>query len=205
MLCIHNLTFERNQTLFAKLNETVNPGDIIQIRGANGSGKTTLLRILACLIEPHQGKITWNDLCIAKHRETYLENVIYIGHLNGTKPNLTVYENLSLNGILTGCTPQKLNNVIEKAGLEKVSHKRAHCLSAGQLRRLCLARLMLTPRPLWLLDEPHTALDSDGQLLLNLLLKEHVAQQGIAMIATHQVLTLNHSMKTIMLGDQHAC
>lgn len=202
---MHDLTFKRkHQLLFSKLHHTVNSGEIIQVRGHNGCGKSTLLRILAGFIEPYKGMITWNGLCILRHREVYLENMTYMGHLNGIKPNLTVYENLSLTCMLTGYISKDLNSMIKKAGLETVSHLRAQYLSAGQLRRLCLARLMLTAATVWLLDEPNTALDDAGQNLLNTLLTEHIANKGIAVIATHQALILKHTMKTIILGDHHA-
>lgn len=206
-LCLHNIAFERNHHyLFAKLNHTFNPGNIVQVRGQNGSGKSTLLRILAGLIEPHEGKITWNGQCIIRHRENYIESVNYLGHSNGIKPILTVYENLSLHGTLAGLqpTPEELNHSIKKAGLALVAHTRTQNLSVGQLRRLCLARLILKPAKVWLLDEPTTALDSLGLELLNNLLREHAANHGITIIATHQPLTVSHLIKTIYLGEYHA-
>ncbi len=204
-LCLHDLSFKRkHHVLFSKLHHTINAGEIIQVRGHNGSGKSTLLRILAGFIEPHSGMVTWNGLCISKDRENYIENMIYIGHSNGIKPNLTVYENLSLTCILTGFQSKDLHIIIKKAGLEAVSHIRAQYLSAGQLRRLCLARLMFASSTVWLLDEPNTALDDEGQGLLNTLLRNHIINHGIAVIATHQALLLNHTVKTIFLGDHHA-
>lgn len=203
-LCLHNLTFKRNhQVLFSKLTQTITPGEIIQIRGHNGSGKSTLLRILAGFLEPHKGIVTWNDLCILKNRENYIENMTYIGHLNGIKPNLTVYENLLLKQTLLS-TAKDLTLIIKKIGLDAVSHRRAQLLSAGQLRRLCLGRLMLASSKIWLLDEPNIALDDDGQALLNALLNDHIKNAGIAVIATHQSLSFEHYMKTIFLGHHHA-
>lgn len=205
-LCLHHLAFERNHRyLFSELNHNFTPGDIIQIRGQNGSGKSTLLRVLAGLLEPHEGKVTWNSQCIFQDRDSYVENVAYVGHLNAIKPILTVYENLSLQNTLAGheSTSDALKSIIKKVGLIAVADTRAQNLSAGQLRRLCLARLILKPNKLWLLDEPMTALDSTGLELLNTLLQEHVAHNGIAVIATHQALFLSHPVKTIYLGEHH--
>ncbi len=181
-----------------------NEGDIIQVRGHNGCGKSSLLRILAGFIEPQKGRITWDGLCISTYRDVYIENLIYIGHLNAIKPNLTVYENLSLKRTLTGHKSQDVNIIIKKIGLHKAIDRQAQYLSAGQLRRLCLARLMLAPATLWILDEPNTALDDEGQALLNELLIEHTENNGIAIIATHQELSLNHAIKTIHLGNNYA-
>lgn len=202
-LCLHDLTFKRKQHIFfSKLSHTISPGEILQIRGHNGSGKSTLLRILAGFMEPHEGRVTWNGACISQNRDDYIEKMIYIGHLNGIKPHLTVYENLSLICTLSGYKSKKLNIIIKKVGLE--ADTQARFLSAGQLRRLCLARLLMTSSVVWLLDEPHTALDDEGQTLLNTLLIEHIRNQGIAVIATHHVLSLQHPMKTIFLGNHHA-
>lgn len=202
-LCLLDLSFKRkHHVLFSNIQHSINPGEIIQIRGHNGSGKSTLLRILAGFIEPHQGRVTWNGVCISQNRDDYIENMIYIGHLNGIKPYLTVYENLSLICALAGYKSKKLNIIIKKVGLD--ADIQARFLSAGQQRRLCLARVLITSSVIWLLDEPHTALDDEGQTLLNTLLIEHLANQGIAVIATHQALALNYPIKTIFLGNHHA-
>lgn len=204
-LCLHHLTFKRHHhVLFSKLNFTINGGDIIQVRGHNGCGKSTFLRILAGFIEPKKGMITWDGRCISKQRDIYIENMIYVGHRNAIKPSLTVYENVLLKCALLGYKSDNLNFIMKKIGLNAVLHKRAQYLSAGQLRRLSLAKLILAPAKLWLLDEPNTALDDEGQQLLNTLLLEHAAKNGITIIATHQALPLNHSMKTIFLGHPYA-
>jgi len=202
-LCINDLAFKHEHyVLFSKLHQIINPGEMIQVRGHNGSGKSTLLRILAGFLEPHKGMVTWNGHCITKNREDYIENMTYIGHLNGIKSNLTVYENLRLKCTLFSSS-KDLNIILKKIGLEANSQIHAQNLSAGQLRRLCLAQLMLTSAKLWILDEPNTALDDAGQSLLNTLVIEHIANKGMAVIATHQALTLTPT-KTIFLGDHHA-
>lgn len=191
---IDNLAFERNnQFLFAQINCTLQAGEVLQIRGANGSGKSTLLRILAGLIEPTNGSIVTQPL----H---------YLGHQNAVKQNLTVYENLKLYSALSGIKIQHLeiNAIVKKIGLNHVTHRKACYLSAGQVRRLSLARLLLNPVPLWLLDEPTTALDTEGQQLLTDLLNQQAANGGMAIVATHQNLLLTHPLKTIHLGEQYA-
>jgi len=205
-LTIDNLAFERNnQFLFREINFALQAGDLLQVRGANGSGKSTLLRMLAGFIEPQGGTILWQDKSICQHRDAYQQQLHYLGHHNGIKHSLTVYENLQLHAALMTNKPEPnhLKTAIKQVDLTHVSHTQAIHLSAGQLRRLGLARLLLHPIPLWILDEPTTALDADGQALLGHLLKQHLTNGGMAIIATHQTLAILHNTKTIYLGEQH--
>lgn len=205
-LIIDNLAFERNyQFLFSQINCVLNSGEILQVCGANGSGKSTLLRMLAGFIEPHTGTVLWQEKSIFRHRDTYQQYLHYVGHLNGTKPNLTVHENLQLNAALTNnkINSLHLKTTLQKMGLTHAIHTQAQYLSAGQLRRLSLARLLLNPTPLWILDEPMTTLDTEGQELLCDLLKQHLTNNGMAILATHQNLLLNRTMKVIHLGGHN--
>lgn len=200
-LAIRDLAFERNnQFLFRDLSASLHSGELLQIRGTNGSGKSTLLRIVAGLLESQSGTVTWQNQPINPHQ------LHYIGHQNSLRHNLTVYENLKLQSALTtkSITQSQLETAIRQVGLAQVMHSQALHLSAGQSRRFCLARLLLTPMPLWILDEPATALDANGQQLLTELLHVHLANGGIAMLATHQPLPLSCTIKTILLGEQHA-
>lgn len=203
VLHIKQLAFERNfQYLFNHVNCELNPGELLQIRGTNGSGKTTLLRILAGFIEPHEGNVSWYGKSIFQDRESYQQHLKYIGHQNGIKPNLTVYENLQLNCALTNIRIESnhIKQVLEQCELDHLSHTQALYLSAGQLRRLSLTRLLITSASIWVLDEPTTALDDSGQKLLSHLLTQHLAKNGIAIIATHQNLLLERNIKTMQLG-----
>ncbi len=194
-LAINNLAFERNnKILFSQINCVLNSGELLQVRGANGSGKSTLLRILAGLIEPETGTVLWQD------------KLIYLGHQHGVKSHLTVHENLKLNATLFAnkINSEAIRSTIQKIGLSHVANAQAFTLSAGQLRRLSLARLLLNPAQLWILDEPTTSLDVAGQQLLHELLNLHVTNGGMAVLATHQHLSLQCNIKTIALGDQHA-
>ena len=185
-LILNNLLYERNyEALFHSVNCTLQPGEMLQIHGANGSGKSTLLRILAGFIQPKQGDVTWQGQSIFKLGE-YQQQLHYIGHQNGMRLRLTVYENIKLHGALLGRETQK--SVLQYFDLINLSEKQAMHLSAGQMRRLALTRLLLNPAKLWILDEPMTALDKIGQALLLKLLDAHVKQGGMAVIATHQDL-----------------
>jgi heme exporter protein A len=204
MLAIHNLAFARNyQFLFTGINCTVQPGELLQISGKNGSGKTTLLRIMAGLLEPEEGVILWHEKPIHQQRETYSQQLHYIGHKNGVRPYLTVYENLKLFDYLLGYRYSgSLKEILKQMNLSALMHKQALHLSAGQLRRLCLAKLLLNSSPLWILDEPTTTLDAEGQQLLTSLLLQHLTNDGMVVLATHQPLSING--KIIDLEQYHA-
>jgi heme exporter protein A len=206
-LTIHNLCFERDEhVLFTSLNCALAAGDVLQIRGSNGSGKSTLLRVIASLIEPSAGTLLWQNKPIKQQLEIYRQQIHYLGHQNSLKRNLTISENLRLHDALNRHSPSHsaIKIALQKVGLSTVIDTLVQHLSAGQARRVSLAKLLLNPVPLWLLDEPLTALDSDGQQYFNCLLQEHLANQGIAIVATHHDLTLNTSIKTIQLGCHHA-
>lgn len=203
-LAIRQIAFERNHHfLFSDIHCELNAGELLQIRGANGSGKSTLLRLLAGFIEPHQGSVSWRNQSIHHERDLYQQELQYLGHQNGIKPYLTLYENILLNAALASIRPHssQIKTAIKQMGLDHLSDQPAMHLSAGQLRRLSLIRLLLRPAAIWLLDEPATALDQEGQIVLVNLLNQHLAKGGMAILATHQLLPLTHTVKTIILGS----
>jgi heme exporter protein A len=207
MLQIANLAFLRNDTpLFRDLSCQLTTGNALQIRGANGSGKSTLLRVLAGYLQPESGSISWHNQSIDEQRDTYQQQLHYVGHQNGTKQNLTAFENLQLAAALRGepCTSQQIKRALAEIELSHAASTKAIHLSAGQGRRLALARLLLHPAALWILDEPTTALDNKGQAFLIALLDQHLANNGSAIVATHQILPLAKPMQTIQLGESHA-
>jgi len=201
------ISLERNnQFLFQKISCSLTNGDILQISGANGSGKSTLLRILAGLLEPESGSILWQKKCIYQNTKTYKRELHYLGHQNGIKTSLTVRENLKHYCALNYAA-YKQSDIIILASKLKLKHAldtQASLLSAGQLRRLSLAKLLLNPHRLWLLDEPATALDAEGQTLLMDLILQHQSRGGITILATHQPLLLSVKMKNIHLGNVYA-
>lgn len=205
-LTINHLTLERNQQiLLSDIHCTLQSGEYLQVEGTNGSGKSTLLRILAGLIEPQQGQILWQDQCIFANRDVYQQQLKYIGHQNGNKVNLTVFENLRVNAALSAqqANVHEIHDSIKKVGLAHFENTLVNNLSAGQARRVSLARLLLQPAPLWILDEPTTALDAQGQDVLMMLLNHHLEKGGLAVIATHQPFTLIGKEKKLLLG-RHA-
>ena len=202
---IQQLAFERHyQFLFKQLNVELHSGDLVQVCGNNGTGKSTLLRILAGFIEPHAGNIVWQGKSIFTELDAYQQQIHYLAHQNGIKPHLTVLENLTFNFALANkrLDLTHLNPLVDELSLSRLLDTKALHLSAGQLRRLAMLRIIANPAPLWILDEPMTALDASGQALLIDYLRKHLANQGMAIVATHQALPFAN-MKTIHLGEFH--
>jgi heme exporter protein A len=203
-LLVNNLGFERNdQPIFSNISFQLQKGELLKLQGVNGSGKSTLLRMLAGFIEPQEGQIHWGNQSILQNRDNFQKNILYIGHQSGIKPQLSVRENLLLSiSLQYEATSEAIEQAIEQFGLLKQIETQALYLSAGQLRRISLAKLSLTQAKLWLLDEPMTALDSQTQHLLTELISQHLNAGGMSIIATHQALALEG--KTIVLGEIHA-
>ncbi len=180
---LSNVTAERHaQQLFYPVSFHLNSGESLQICGANGCGKSTLLRIIAGYLEPHTGHVTW-------HQNSIMQSELsYIGHHHGNKMRLTAQENLHLSAALAGkkIQPSQIKSSLERMGLDPTNRAPIMTFSAGQLRRLALARLLLNPTTLWILDEPTTSLDSAGQQLVQDLLDAHLKNGGIAVIVAHQ-------------------
>ena len=177
-------------TLFRDVSFAVASGEWLAVRGANGSGKTTLLRCVAGLTRPDAGEVLWEGAPVASAPAAFRESLCYGGHLPGIKDDLTADENLAALLALRGHTVdgEARRAALARVGLEKRRHLPARRLSAGQRRRIGLARLALDRAPLWALDEPLTALDDEGQRLFESLLAEHIAGGGVAVIATHHPL-----------------
>ncbi|WP_034948135.1 cytochrome c biogenesis heme-transporting ATPase CcmA [Erwinia oleae] len=187
MLEATHLTCIRGErTLFRDLNFTVAAGDIVQIAGANGAGKTSLLRILAGLSRAEQGEVCWQQQPIHRQRENYHAAMLWIGHQPGIKANLTAGENLRFYH--PAHQEEALLDALDAVNLTGFDDVAVGQLSAGQQRRVALARLWLTAAPLWILDEPLTAIDIDGVASLMALFTRHADNGGSIILTTHQPL-----------------
>jgi heme exporter protein A len=189
-----NLAVVRGERmLFDKLNFTLKNGSVIYLQGANGSGKTTLLRTLCGLSQPYAGSIDWNGESIVSLAEEYSKHLLYIGHLPGIKEDLTALENLqfSLAMLGTEVTNSKATEVLSMLGLAKGLNLQTRMLSQGQKRRVVLARLWLQDLPLWILDEPFTALDAAATDLLKQKIESFANAGGMVIMTSHQDFNLN--------------
>ena len=192
-----NLSSEKqDRWLFKDISFSIEPGHILHIKGANGSGKTTLLRILCGLTTADSGEVSWGDKSIRKQHDQYHTQLSYVGHTDGIKQDLTVEENLQVAAVLAQGKQQKpkridLDGILKQVGLNKKKYTFAHALSAGQRRRLALARCLLNDTSIWILDEPLTALDAQGVSLVEELINQHIQKKGIAIITSHQELNIN--------------
>lgn len=180
------LACERGGRLvFARLDFSLVAGEMLVLRGANGSGKSTLLRVMAGLTPFLSGEIRWGDGPIQADRLAHNSRCHYVGHQDALKPVLTVRQNLQLWQSLRGGTPERIDLALEQLGIARLADLPARLLSAGQRRRLALARLVAIAAPLWLLDEPATALDADGAARLERILRDHLAGGGRVVLSSH--------------------
>ncbi|MDG1529861.1 MAG: heme ABC exporter ATP-binding protein CcmA [Paracoccaceae bacterium] len=178
MLTLNNLSVARGgRRLIQGLNLTIGAGRAVILHGPNGSGKTSLLRTIAGLQLPAEGQVEVDE-----------DSLIFAGHLDAIKAQLTVQENLEFWQSIYGSHPALIARALTAFNLENLSERAAASLSAGQKRRLGLARLIVADRAVWILDEPTVSLDTASITLFDAALAAHLAQGGVAMIATHVAL-----------------
>jgi heme exporter protein A len=182
--------------VFAGVDFAVAGGEALLVTGRNGAGKSTLLRVVGGLLRPAGGRLSLAD---GDPERTLPEQAHYLGHQDALKASLTVRENLGFWIAYLGGTAGP-EAALAAVGLDELADLPAAYLSAGQRRRLSLARLVAVPRPLWLLDEPTSALDRDGQGRLGDLLRQHLAGGGLIMAATHGPIGLDGA-RELRLGD----
>ncbi|TYK59724.1 cytochrome c biogenesis heme-transporting ATPase CcmA [Pseudomonas synxantha] len=184
------LACERDlRLLFEQLDLRLAAGDMVQISGPNGSGKTSLLRLLAGLMQPTAGVVRLNGKPLHEQRTELARNLVWIGHAAGIKDVLSAEENLSwLSALHHPATRDGIWQALAAVGLKGFEDVPCHTLSAGQQRRVALARLYLSGPPLWILDEPFTALDKQGVAQLEEHLARHCEQGGLVVLTTHHTL-----------------
>ncbi|MBT00239.1 MAG: heme ABC transporter ATP-binding protein CcmA [Oceanospirillaceae bacterium] len=204
LLRVEKLFCERDdRVLFDGLSFSVASGEIVQIEGANGSGKTTLLRILSGLSRNYEGDILWREEPVEQARDRYCRELLYFGHQPGVKALLSAEENLRWYCALSpSLDPSRIREALAEVGLSGFEDVPCHTLSAGQHRRVSLARLYLSDAPLWILDEPFTAIDKRGVAAKEALIGRHIARGGSVILTTHQDLQGSGAVRRINLDKQ---
>ena len=195
MLEVSNLACSRgDHRLFSGLSLTLQSGQIMQVQGENGKGKTSLLRTLCGFILPDEGRITWYGDDVRDLNEEYFASLLYLGHHNAIKDELSALENLRISGGLAGIDLDEKQAVsaLRRLGLKGRERLPTKVLSQGQRRRVALARLLVGNAKLWVLDEPLTALDVGAVALIQELIGEHLAKQGMVIFTTHQPLVIGN-------------
>jgi len=195
-----NLTlFRGERCLFKELEFALNPGELLLLEGRNGSGKTSLLRAIAGLIELESGTILWNDQPVNKERQVFQNAMVWMSHKTGFKGDLTLVDNLRFEANLRLRSSRDFDEVLQKLGLSRLKRLPIRSLSAGQQRRVALARMLLAAAPLWMMDEPASNLDAQGRELVTKLLAEHLGKGGMAIVAAHQDVVLDVPVHRIQL------
>lgn len=189
--------------LFRDLDLAVGPGEMLRVEGPNGSGKTTLLKILSGQLRDYEGELRWCDQPMRRSRTAFLANLLYLGHAPGIKTALSPLENLAWYQALAGehGDEDERMNALDDIGLRGFEDIPVAQLSAGQQRRVALARLALTPRPLWVLDEPFTAIDREGVAALERRLLAHARAGGSVILTTHHELAPLGELRRVTLGE----
>lgn len=201
LLQARDLFCERDdRVLFAQLNFTVHAGQVVQVRGSNGSGKTTLLRMVCGLNDRYEGELRWRGQPVQDVADSFYAELLFIGHRVGVSKALTPLENLRWTCALNSAvSDEQLMAALAEVGLRGFEESQCFTLSAGQQQRVALARLLLSPAQLWILDEPFTTLDVHGVAQLEKMLQQHASAGGAVMVTTHHPLQVEN-LEVLDLG-----
>ena len=189
-----------DRVLFDQLSFKITTGQVLLLEGKNGSGKTSLLRLLCGFRQPDIGDIFW---CGEKteNNSRYFTDMVYLGHLDGIKKELTVLENLKIAYALGLSGTHTFEQALQRVHLSGYEDVPVQSLSAGQKRRVAFARLLVTKNKLWILDEPFTSMDKEGVSIFESLMREHVSGDGIIVLTSHHDVSLSGAdVQTIMLN-----
>mgnify|MGYP001819381732 CR=1 FL=1 len=173
--------------LFTRLEFATGSGELLHITGANGTGKTSLLRVICGLTLPETGEVRWRGRPVGRQRSDFHAELTYVGHRESLKADLSAVENLSFElGLRRDLADAEMQHALDVVGLSRATHVPVRSLSAGQKRRVALARCLLTRAPLWILDEPYTNLDVAGRELVDQLMTQHLETGGQVLLVAHQ-------------------
>lgn len=191
--------YRGERCLFTDLGFALGPGEMLLVEGANGSGKTSLLRAIAGLLPLDAGAVYWRGRPALQNRQTLCAEMAWLSHRLGLKYDLTLVENLRFDAGLRGNTADDGDEVLDRLGLKGMERLPLRALSAGQQRRVALARLQLATARLWLMDEPFTNLDTGGQALVRDLVERKLKKGGLCVVATHHAIDISAPTRRIKL------
>jgi heme exporter protein A len=188
-----------DRCLFDELDFALDSGEMLLIEGNNGSGKTSLLRAIAGMLDFDSGNVFWRDQEVTADYQAFRSELVWLAHKVGFKGDLTLVENLRFESGLRPGSLKSLKQVLERLGLTRLIDLPFRALSAGQQRRVALARMLFADAELWIMDEPFTNLDTAGQTLVVELIAEHLASGGLCVMASHQGIELDAPVRRINL------
>ena len=195
----HLTLYRGERCLFKGLGFALNPGELLLLEGSNGSGKTSLLRAIAGLLELESGTVRWNGTPLLRERQSFQNSMVWMSHKPGLKGDLTLVENLRYEAALRLQAEVEFATVLKQLGLNRLTRLPVRSLSAGQQRRVALARLLLSSATVWMMDEPTANLDAEGRDLVVKIVGQHLAKGGMAIVAAHQDFDLDAPVKRIRL------
>ena len=199
-LSANDLTLIRGEScLFQGLEFALNPGELLILEGQNGSGKTSLMRAIAGMLSLETGEIFWNGEPVSRQRQEFHGSLVWLAHRTGLKGDLTLVENLRFEGCLRRQAKVDKAAIYERLAISRLKRLPLRSLSAGQQRRVALARMLMADVPLWLMDEPFTNLDREGRQLVMDLTEEHLAKGGMCVMAAHQDVEINATIRKVRL------
>ncbi len=191
--------FRGERCLFKDLSFALNPGELLLLEGRNGSGKTSLLRAVAGLLSLESGAIEWDGESVRTQRHSFYAALVWMAHRVGFKADLTLVENLRFEAHLRARSGADLDDVLDRLDIGRLKRLPLRALSAGQQRRVALARMMLSGASLWLMDEPFTNLDREGRALVMRLASEHLDAGGMCIMTAHQDVDIGGNVQKIVL------
>ncbi len=191
--------FRGDRCLFEGLSFALNPGELLLLEGRNGSGKTSLMRAIAGLIEFEDGDVMWEGKPLRTNRQSFYGSLVWMQHRVGFKADLNLVENLKFEAHLRAQSGADFDEVCERLDIDRLKRLPIRSLSAGQQRRVALARMLLSQVPLWLMDEPFTNLDREGRKLVMDLTTEHLDAGGMCIMAAHQDVEIGGNVTRISL------
>ncbi len=191
--------FRGDRCLFDDVSFELDPGQLLRLEGPNGSGKTSLLKAIVGMLELEAGVIHWGGEPVLEQRQLFHGSLAWMAHRVGFKADLTLVENLRFEAVLRPQVAADLEDILERVDVARLKRLPLRSLSAGQQRRVALARMLLADVPLWLMDEPYTNLDREGRSLVAGVVNEHLAGGGLCVMAAHQDVNIDAPVRNVTL------